>query len=99
MTDELYSFFSIIVDPTNLNDGLHYYELYGIDYKAPWRGPIFRIPITVTKPMAVTDRHPLVSFSNMLFLPGALLKMFPEISVHLNYISQCFCNFGLVYIL
>lgn len=99
MTDELYSCFSIIVDPTNLNDGLHYYELYGIDYKAPWRGPIFRIPITVTKPMAVTDRYPLVPFSNMLFLPGALLKMFPEISVHLNNFSQCFCNFCLVYIL
>ncbi|WVY96824.1 hypothetical protein V8G54_028975 [Vigna mungo] len=69
----------IIVDPTNLNDGLHYYELYGIDYKAPWRGPIFRIPITVTKPMAVTDRYPLVSFSNMLFLPGHVERKYIEV--------------------
>ncbi|KAG2401576.1 Tripeptidyl-peptidase 2 [Vigna angularis] len=79
VTDELYSCFSIIVDPTNLNDGLHYYELYGIDYKAPWRGPIFRIPITVTKPMAVTDRNPLVSFSNMLFLPGHVERKYIEV--------------------
>ncbi|KAL9317577.1 hypothetical protein ACSQ67_014094 [Phaseolus vulgaris] len=71
--------FNIIVDPTNLNDGLHYYELYGIDYKAPWRGPIFRIPITVTKPMAVTDRHPVVSFSNMLFLPGQVERKYIEV--------------------
>ncbi|CAJ1977041.1 unnamed protein product [Sphenostylis stenocarpa] len=71
--------FNIIVDPTNLNGGLHYFEVYGIDYKAPWRGPIFRVPITVTKPMAVTDRPPLVSFSNMLFLPGQVERKYIEV--------------------
>lgn len=64
------STFSIIVDPTNLYDGLHYYELYGIDCKAPWRGPLFRIPITITKPVDVTNRPPQISFSKMLFHPG-----------------------------
>lgn len=69
--DALFSFlFSVVVDPSNLADGLHYYEVYGIDCKAPWRGPLFRIPITITKPKAVVNRPPLVSFSKMSFLPG-----------------------------
>ena len=64
------STFSVVVDPSNLGDGLHYYEVYGIDCKAPWRGPLFRIPITITKPKAVTTLPPQVSFSKMLFQPG-----------------------------
>lgn len=62
--------YSVVVDPTNLSEGLHYFELYGIDCKAPWRGPLFRIPVTITKPKAVQNRPPLVSFSGMSFLPG-----------------------------
>lgn len=61
---------SVIVDPSNLCDGLHYYEVYGIDCKAPWRGPIFRIPVTITKAKAVTNQSLQVSFLNMLFQPG-----------------------------
>ena len=62
--------FSVVVDPTNLSEGLHYYELYGVDCKAPWRGPLFRIPITITKPMTVINRPPLVTFPRMTFVPG-----------------------------
>ncbi|KAK1385005.1 hypothetical protein POM88_022740 [Heracleum sosnowskyi] len=46
----------IIVDPTNLSDGLHYYEVYGVDCNAPWRGPLFRLPITITKPISVRSQ-------------------------------------------
>ncbi|XP_074287878.1 tripeptidyl-peptidase 2-like [Silene latifolia] len=48
---------SVIVDPANLEDGLHYYEVYGIgsDSNAPWRGPLFGIPVTLTKAMAVKN--------------------------------------------
>lgn len=67
-----FSFSSIVVDPTNLSDGLHYCELYGIDCKSPWRGPLFRIPITITKAMDVRNRPALVSLSGMSFLPGIL---------------------------
>ncbi|KAK3220701.1 hypothetical protein Dsin_014671 [Dipteronia sinensis] len=68
--------FNIVVDPTNLKDGLHYYEIYGVDCEAPERGPLFRIPVTIIKPMAVLTRPPIVSFAKMLFLfievpPGA----------------------------
>lgn len=72
VTYKLSSTFSVIVDPTNLADGLHYYEVYSIDCKAPWRGPLFRIPVTITKPVAVTNRPPQVSFSKMLFQSGVL---------------------------
>jgi tripeptidyl-peptidase-2 len=64
------------VDPINLRDGLHYFELFGVDCKAPWRGPLFRIPITITKPMAVVNRPPLVSFSRMPFQPGVVSTVF-----------------------
>lgn len=63
---------SVIVDPTNLSEGLHYYEVYGIDCKAPWRGPLFRIPVTITKPKVVKNRPPLISFQGMSFCPGDL---------------------------
>ncbi|KAK1402003.1 hypothetical protein POM88_001608 [Heracleum sosnowskyi] len=61
--------FNIVVDPTNLSDGLHYYEVYGVDCNAPWRGPLFRIPITITKPISVRSRPPLISFTGMPFVP------------------------------
>ncbi|CAL5364398.1 unnamed protein product [Camellia sinensis] len=60
----------IVIDLTNLSDGLHYYELCGIDCKAPWRGPVFRIPVTITKAMAVKNQPALLSFSGMTFLLG-----------------------------
>ena len=62
--------FSIVVNPTKLSEGLHYYEVYGVDCKAPWRGPIFRIPVTITKPMTVKNHPPFISFSSMSFVPG-----------------------------
>ncbi|XP_019453181.1 PREDICTED: tripeptidyl-peptidase 2-like isoform X1 [Lupinus angustifolius] len=71
--------FNVVVDPSNLCVGLHYYEVYGIDCKAPWRGPLFRIPITITKPQAVTNQPPQVSFSKMLFKPGHIERRFIEV--------------------
>ncbi|XLS97842.1 hypothetical protein HN51_040577 [Arachis hypogaea] len=71
--------FNVIVNPTNLADGLHYYEVYSIDCKAPWRGPLFRIPVTITKPVAVTNRPPQVSFSKMLFQSGHVERKYIEV--------------------
>lgn len=71
--------FNLVVDPSNLCDGLHYYEVYGIDCKAPWRGPIFRIPITITKAKATTNQPLQVSFSNMLFQPGHIERRYIEV--------------------
>ncbi|GLT35948.1 hypothetical protein SLA2020_103570 [Shorea laevis] len=79
--------FNIVVDPSNLSDGLHYYEVYGIDCKAPWRGPLFRIPITITKPTAVKNRPPLVSFSRMSFLPGHIERRYIEVPLGASWVE------------
>ena len=71
--------FNVVVDPSNLCDGLHYFEVYGIDCKAPWRGPIFRIPITITKAIAVANQPLQVSFSNILFQPGHIERRYIEV--------------------
>ena len=44
--------FEIEVDPTALPPGLHTAAVEGYDAGAEWRGPLFRIPITVIKPVA-----------------------------------------------
>lgn len=60
------------MDPVGLGDGLHYHEVYGIDCRAPWRGPLFRVSITIIKPLASIGRPPIVTFSNVSFCPGIL---------------------------
>ncbi|WRX16951.1 Peptidase S8/S53 domain - like 10 [Theobroma cacao] len=79
--------FNIVVDPTKLNDGLHYYEVYGIDCKAPSRGPLFRIPITITKPKVVMNRPPLISFSRMSFLPGHIERRYIEVPLGASWVE------------
>ncbi|KAH9647044.1 tripeptidyl-peptidase 2 [Citrus sinensis] len=79
--------FNVVVDPTNLEDGLHYYEIYGIDCKAPGRGPLFRIPVTIIKPTAVVKRPPLVSFSRMSFLPGQIERRFIEVPLGATWVE------------
>jgi tripeptidyl-peptidase-2 len=65
-----FAFCSIVVNPVNISSGLHYYEVYGIDCKAPWRGPIFRVPITVIKPIALSGEPPALTLSNLSFKSG-----------------------------
>ena len=38
------------VDCSSLPEGLHYAEISAKDSTAPWRGALFRIPVTVIKP-------------------------------------------------
>ncbi|KAG0483009.1 hypothetical protein HPP92_011093 [Vanilla planifolia] len=73
--------FNIVVDPTNLSNGLHYYEVYGVDCKAPWRGPLFRVPITIIKPISPVGQPPLVSFLDVSFLPGHIERKFINVPV------------------
>ncbi|XP_042510355.1 tripeptidyl-peptidase 2 [Macadamia integrifolia] len=79
--------FNVVVDPTKLSDGLHYYELYGTDCKAPWRGPLFRVPITITKPMVIKHSPPLTSFSGMQFLPGHIERRFIEVPLGATWVE------------
>ncbi|XP_026379744.1 tripeptidyl-peptidase 2-like isoform X1 [Papaver somniferum] len=79
--------FNIVVDPTKLKDGVHYFELYGVDCKAPSRGPLFRVPITITKPIVLTDKTPLVAFSGMRFVPGHIERRFIEVPRGANWVE------------
>ncbi|KAJ7974178.1 tripeptidyl-peptidase 2-like [Quillaja saponaria] len=79
--------FNLVVDPTKLSEGLHYYEVYGIDCKAPWRGPLFRIPVTITKPEAVISRPPQVSYSKMLFQPGHIERRYIEVPLGASWVE------------
>ena len=45
--------FEVKVDTTGLPDGLHYAEVEAYDMAARWRGPLFRVPITVAVPVQV----------------------------------------------
>ncbi|KAJ8511728.1 hypothetical protein OPV22_002162 [Ensete ventricosum] len=71
--------FNIVVDPVSLSNGLHYYEVYGIDCKAPWRGPLFRVPITVIKSIASLGKPPMISCSNVSFRPGHIERRFIDV--------------------
>ncbi|XP_077225985.1 tripeptidyl peptidase ii [Tasmannia lanceolata] len=79
--------FNIVVDPTGLCDGLHYYEVYGIDCKAPCRGPLFRVPITITKSVALKEQPSLVSFSGLTFLPGHIERRFIEVPIGATWVE------------
>ncbi|CAH2078424.1 unnamed protein product [Thlaspi arvense] len=71
--------FNVVVDPTNLGDGVHYFEVYGIDCKAPQRGPLFRIPVTIIIPKTVENRPPVISFQQMSFISGHVERRFIEV--------------------
>uniref|UniRef100_A0A2P2LLV1 Tripeptidyl-peptidase 2 isoform X2 n=1 Tax=Rhizophora mucronata TaxID=61149 RepID=A0A2P2LLV1_RHIMU len=79
--------FNIVVDPTKLSHGLHYFEVCGIDCKAPWRGAVFRIPITITKPMSVNNRPPIVSFPKLSFLPGHIERRYIEVPYGASWVE------------
>ncbi|CAA0834352.1 Tripeptidyl-peptidase 2 [Striga hermonthica] len=79
--------FNIIVDPTTLTSGLHYFEVYALDCKAPWRGPLFRIPVTITKPQPVVNRPPFIQFQGMPFLPGHIERKFVEVPIGTTWVE------------
>ncbi|XP_051137979.1 tripeptidyl-peptidase 2 [Andrographis paniculata] len=79
--------FNIIVNPSTLGAGLHYYEVYALDSKCPWRGPLFRIPITVTKPQPVTSDPPVAVFRSMPFVPGHIERRFVQVPIGATWVE------------
>uniref|UniRef100_A0A0D3F8K4 tripeptidyl-peptidase II n=1 Tax=Oryza barthii TaxID=65489 RepID=A0A0D3F8K4_9ORYZ len=79
--------FNIVVNPVNISSGLHYYEVYGIDCKAPWRGPIFRVPITVIKPIALSGEPPALTLSNLSFKSGHIERRFINVPIGASWVE------------
>ena len=53
------------MDPTLLPEGLSYAEVQALDSTAQWRGPLFRVPVTVIKPL-----RPFAALSPVPFTDG-----------------------------
>ncbi len=49
--------FGVIVDATGLKPGLHTAEVVGVHAEHPERGPLFRVPIVVTKPEKLSSNE------------------------------------------
>ncbi|CAD5234905.1 unnamed protein product [Bursaphelenchus xylophilus] len=47
--------FQLRVDPTKLPIGCHYAEIHGVDTDNPQSGPLFKVPITIIKPVILTN--------------------------------------------
>ncbi len=65
----------IRVDPTGLPPGAHYAEIRGYDATGPQRGPLFRLPITVIRPLRLESGAPTWS-ERMSFRPGQIERRF-----------------------
>ena len=68
--------FEVRVDPTRLEPGVHYAEIRGFDASRPERGPIFRIPITVVRPLRPDPAEPVAWNETIRFEPGQVERRF-----------------------
>ncbi|KAJ2584263.1 hypothetical protein GGH95_000503 [Coemansia sp. RSA 1836] len=68
--------FSAKIDATQLEPGrLHVASIQGFDSACVDRGPIFSVPITVTKPLPV-EASACVRFNDLRFLPTEVVRRF-----------------------
>ncbi|MCL4177805.1 MAG: S8 family serine peptidase [Verrucomicrobia bacterium] len=52
--------FELRIDPTQLDPGVHYAEVTGFDLGDATAGPAFRLPVTVIRPVPVSDSNPAI---------------------------------------
>ncbi|RMF86238.1 MAG: hypothetical protein D6744_00060, partial [Planctomycetota bacterium] len=68
--------FEVRVDPTRLEPGVHYAEIRGYDAGQPERGPVFRVPITVVRPMPVDPAEAIAWGEALHFEPARIERRF-----------------------
>ncbi|CAG8464842.1 3190_t:CDS:10 [Ambispora leptoticha] len=70
--------FQIKVDPTQLARGKFYYaEVQGYDTSSPFPAPIFKVPITITKPLILNGTK--YSLDSLSFGPGHIERNFVKV--------------------
>ena len=70
--------FNILVDTEGLEVGLHYEEVHGYDMRHEWRGPLFRVPVTVVVPQTMPAGISEISFESSAFTPGRIERHFVQ---------------------
>lgn len=70
--------FNILVDTSGLEAGLHYEEVHGYDLCHQWRGPLFRVPVTVLVPQFCPPGASEVTFESEFFSPGKVTRHFVQ---------------------
>ena len=66
--------FEVEVDGTNLPDQVNYAEIQAFDVDAKWRGPLFRLPITVVSPKKMDHRSVNVDLGSFDFTAGKEIR-------------------------
>ncbi|KAI8146465.1 hypothetical protein BJV82DRAFT_598642 [Fennellomyces sp. T-0311] len=76
--------FQIKVDPTALTESeFHYGEVLGYDTSAPDRGPLFKVPVSVVKPIVPAKGS--IEFKNVEFGPGDIMRRFVHVPEGASY--------------
>ncbi|KAI8995893.1 subtilase family-domain-containing protein [Gaertneriomyces semiglobifer] len=82
--------FNITVDPTMLPPGLHFAEILGMDTRNGKGGPIFRIPVTVSKPESAArgtleETASYLKWDKLRFNPGTIQRRFIAVPLGANF--------------
>ena len=85
---------AVRVDPTKLEPGFHFTYIIGYDTENPTMGPLFKIPVTVCKP--VTTNEAVVQFKNLEFSSGEIMRKFISVPATSNYCEIIVSTLGRV---
>lgn len=78
--------FQVKVDPTALSTNqFHYGEILGYDTAAPDRGPLFRIPVSVVKP--IVPQNGSLTIRNKEFEPGEIMREFVHVPEGTSFVK------------
>ena len=71
--------FSIEVDPTGLEPGVHFGEVLGFDAASSESGPLFRVPVTVCRPIELTADNEWTRTERRTYEPGEVRRWFIDV--------------------
>ena len=84
--------FGFQVDPTRLEPGFHFGQIHAYDANARNLGPLFSVPITITKPDPIhihrqtgAEAPSYIKYSDLTFGPGEILRRFVSVPAGANY--------------
>ncbi|EPZ30926.1 subtilisin-like protein [Rozella allomycis CSF55] len=78
--------FNIIVDARNIKEGLNFCQVEGFDVSSPWRGPLFKVLITVCKPIQPKESNQFSClFNNLKLKSGDIQRYFIECPLNCSY--------------